>query len=158
MGSGGHWLKTLAFNDAWVERATGQAAWMEVNVNDQVRLPRLVADGILLSTAAGSTAYARAMGATPLLVETPALTLVGSNTMEPPNWTSALLSLDSQVELRTLDPDKRPLMGFVDGIPQGRVEKMCVRVSRIAAVELAFCPGHDMAEKIAEIQFPHNSL
>jgi NAD+ kinase len=148
------WEKTLAFNDAWAERATGQAAWIEVKVNGQVRLPHLVADGILLSTAAGSTAYARAMGATPLLVETPALILVGSNTMEPPNWTSALLSFDSEVEIRTLDPDKRPLMGFADGIPQGRIERMRARVSRIAAVELAFCRGHDMAEKIAEIQFP----
>jgi hypothetical protein len=74
--------------------------------------------------------------------------------MEPPNWNSALLSLDSQVEFRTLAPDKRPLVGFVDGVPQGGIERMRARVSRIAAVELAFCPGHDMAEKIAEIQFP----
>jgi len=28
------------------------------------------------------------------------------------------------------------------------------RVSRIATVELSYCSLHDMAEKIAEIQFP----
>ncbi len=152
-GQGGR-KKALAFNDAWVERASSQAAWIEVKVNKEIRLSRMIADGILLSTAAGSTAYARAMGATPLLVETPALLLAGSNVMEPPSWKSVLLSLDSTVEFRSLQPEKRPLEGFVDGISQGKIELMQARVSHTAAVELAFCRGHDMAEKIAEIQFP----
>jgi NAD+ kinase len=152
--SSGERKSALAFGDAWVERARNQTAWIEVKVNGQMRLPKMVSDGVLVSTAAGSTAYARSMGATPLLVETPALILVGSNVMEPPNWKSALLSLDSEVEFRALDPNKRPLNGFVDGQEQGEVESMKIRVSRIAAAELAFSPGYDMAEKIAQIQFP----
>ncbi len=144
----------LAFNDAWVERASGQTAWLEVKVNDDERLPRLIGDGALVSTAAGSTAYARAMGATPLLVDTPALVLVGSNVMEPPGFKSALLSLDARVSLRTLEASKRPVAAFADGVPLGEVVSFEARVSRIAAVELVFTPGHDMAEKIAQIQFP----
>jgi len=46
------------------------------------------------------------------------------------------------------------LRGFVDGREYGEAEIMRARVSRIAAAELAFCAQHDMAEKIAEIQFP----
>jgi len=114
-------------------------------------------DGILVATAAGSTAYARAMGATPLLMNTPALLLVGSNVMEPPGWTSALLSLDAEVTLVACDPRKRPLNGFADGLPLGRVAEMRVRVSRIAAVELVFTEGHDIVEKIAQLQFPHRT-
>ncbi|MBI3270258.1 MAG: NAD(+)/NADH kinase [Planctomycetes bacterium] len=153
-GTGSEWKQSVAFTDAWVERACGQTAWIDVSVNGQVRLAKMVADGVLLSTAAGSTAYARSMGATPLHVETPAVVLVGSNVMEPPNWKSALLSLDSRVEFVSLDSRKRPLNGYVDGELQGEVEQMKARVSRIAAVELAFSPGHDMAEKLAQLQFP----
>ena len=94
----------LGFNDAWVERAGPQTAWIEIRVNGRTKLSRLVSDGALVSTAAGSTAYARAMGATPLLVETPAMILVGSNVMEPPAWRSVLLALDTVLELRTLAP------------------------------------------------------
>ena len=68
----GAWRGGLSFNDAWIERAGGQTAWLEVKIDDNVRLPKVVCDGVLLSTAAGSTAYARAMGATPLLPDTPA--------------------------------------------------------------------------------------
>ena len=141
------------FNDAWVERATSQSAWLEVTVNGVRRIPKLVSDGALVATAAGSTAYARAMGASPLLADTPAWLLVGSNVMEPANWKSALLSADTTVEVRSLDPVKRPVAAFVDGIARGKVTALRARISRAAAVELVFRSNHDMAEKIAAIQF-----
>ena len=144
----------LAFNDVWVERSSGQTAWIEVKINDQIRLDRLVSDGALLSTASGSTAYARAMGATPLLADTPAWLVVGSNVISPIKWKSAHISHDARVTMTNLAPEKRPLRAFVDGIPQGLVSALKARISRIAAVELAFLPHHDMAEKIAQIQFP----
>lgn len=141
------------FNDAWLERASSQTAWIEVRVNDIVRLPKLVSDGALVATAAGSTAYARSMGAAPLLADTPAWLLVGSNVMEPATWRSALLSIDAKVEMRVLNPERRPVEAFVDGLSQGPVVALRARISRAASVELVFCAQHDMAEKIAHIQF-----
>ena len=145
---------SLAFNDAWVERATGQTAWLNVTVDGRERLPRLVADGALVSTAAGSTSYARAMGAPPMPLNTPALLLVGSNVLLPVFWKQAVLSLESTIKLTTLDPDKRPLHGYVDGVHKGKLRSMTARVSNTAAVELAFDRQHDPAEKLASIQFP----
>ncbi len=144
----------LAFNDAWVERATGQTAWIEVLVNGQQRLARLVADGALVATAAGSTSYARAMGATPLPLGTSALLLVGSNVLAPDGWRPVVLPLETVVELRSVDPEKRPLHGFVDGHAHGNVRWLRARMSNIAAAELAFSPGHDPVAKLSKIQFP----
>jgi NAD kinase len=154
LGTDGQMRSDLAFNDTWIERAASQTAWVEVKINDQVRIPKLVSDGVLLATAAGSTAYARSMGGSPLLADSPALVLVGSNVMMPPGFKSALLSLDSELELTSLGGDKRPLDAYVDGVYQGRAVSLRARASRIASVEIAFCPSHDMAEKIARIQFP----
>ena len=142
-----------AFNDAWVERTTSQSAWLEIHVNGIPRLPRLVSDGALVSTAAGSTAYARSMGASPLLADTPAWLLVGSNVMEPAHWKSALLSYDTNIEINNLAPEKRPVTAYVDGIAQGVVKSFKARLSRAATVELVFLANRDMAEKIATIQF-----
>lgn len=153
-GADGTRREAVAFNDCWVERATGQAAWIQVKVNGVERLPQLVADGALVSTAAGSTSYARAMGAPPVPLNTPVLLLVGSNVLRPHSWRPAVLPLDSQVELTTLDPVKRPLQAYVDGVSHGDVCTMRVRVSNIAAAELVFAPGHDPAAKLARIQFP----
>ncbi|MCZ7649058.1 MAG: NAD(+)/NADH kinase [Planctomycetota bacterium] len=150
----GSWRDMLTFNDAWVERKSGQTAWLGIKVNGQTRIEKMVCDGVLVSTAAGSTAYARAMGATPLLADTPAWLLAGSNVLTPAHWKSALLSMDASVEIESLDYAKRPLQGYVYGVEMGEVRGMRARVSRIAAAELAFCANHDMAEKIAHIQFP----
>jgi len=141
------------FNDAWIERSTSQSAWLEVTVNGVKRLPKLVSDGALVATAAGSTAYARSMGASPLLADTPAWLLVGSNVMEPAHWRSALLSTDTTVEIRSLAPERRPVVAFVDGLSMGGVVALRARISRAAAAELVFCAVHDMAEKIAAVQF-----
>ncbi len=144
----------LAFNDAWVERTTGQTAWIRVSVDDRERIGHLVADGALVATPAGSTGYARAMGGTPLPLSTPALSLVGSNVLRPAGWKRAVLPWDSTLSFTTLDPDKRPLAGYLDGVSCGEVVRMSIRRSRIAAVELAFNPAHPPSEKLAGIQFP----
>ena len=144
----------VAFNDCWVERETGQTAWIEVSVNGGVRMERGVADGMLVATAAGSTSYARAMGATPLPFNADLLTLAASNVLLPAFWRPAVLPLDTTIRLRNLDPSKRPLRGFIDGLAQGPVLEMTAKASDTAAVELLFAPEYDPVAKLAVTQFP----
>lgn len=144
----------VAFNDCWVERETGQTAWIEVSVNGLVRMAKVVADGMLVATAAGSTSYARAMGATPLPFNADLLTLAASNVLLPAFWRPAVLPLDTTIRLRNLDPAKRPWRGFIDGIAQGPVLEMTAKASDTAAVELLFAPEYDPVAKLAVTQFP----
>lgn len=143
----------FAFNDAWMERATGQTAHFKISLNHKEKMT-LVSDAALLSTAAGSASYARAMGAPPLPINTQALLLVGSNVLNPYGWKCAVLPSETQVEIEGLDPQKRPVSGYIDGVAQGPLLKMDIRVSRTAAVELLFDPKFDPAEKLGKIQFP----
>lgn len=145
----------LAFNDAWIERATGQTAWMEVTVDGEVRISKLVADGALVCTAAGSTAYARSMGVAPLLADTPAWVVVGSNVMSPHAWKSALLDAHAELTIRSIGGAKRPLRAYVGGVDHGEAVALTARQSRIATAELVFEHDRDMAAKITAIQFPH---
>lgn len=156
--SDGQVRQDLAFNDAYLVAAPGHAGWIEVSLNGQVVIPKLVSDGALVSTAAGSSSYARAMGATPIAIGTPSLVLAGSNVFQPTNWKSAQLHLDTEVSLRNVDPtpdqSKRPLYGFSDGQEHGQVREMRIRASRVAAVELAFLPNFDPRQKLVRMQFP----
>ncbi|MEI9999772.1 MAG: hypothetical protein WDO13_11750 [Verrucomicrobiota bacterium] len=74
--------------------------------------------------------------------------------MSPAGWKSALLAPEAAIELRNLDRAKRPVAAFADGRALGRVDLFRVRLSRTATVELGFVPTHDIAEKIADVQFP----
>lgn len=146
-------VEDLSFNDAWIERSTGQTAWLKVSMNGDVKLEKVVCDGLLVSTAAGSTAYAMSMGASPLLADTPAWLLVGSNVMRPLGWKSAVLPLDASIHIEGLSTEKRTLNGYVGGRLVPDVVEMTSHISRVATVELAFSPRHDMARKISDLQF-----
>jgi hypothetical protein len=53
---------------------------------------------------------------------------------------------------------KLPLEGYIYGGPVGEITALNGRISRVAAVEVAFCPAHDITEKISQMQFPLSSL
>lgn len=149
----GKYEQKLAFNDCWVERANSQSAWLEVSINGKVRIPKLICDGALAATAAGSSAYARAMGA-PLLIDTPSIVLVGNNVIDPIGWKFAVLTSNSVIQMKALDPVKRPIRAMIDGVDAGLVREIRIRHSRVAAAELCFAPDNDLAEKLNKLQFP----
>jgi NAD+ kinase len=154
-GEDGTPARGLGFNDAWVERDSGQGAWLRVEVNGEERLGKVVADGLLVATPSGSSAYARAMGATPVPLNSPVITLAGSNVFRPRFWKPLALPDTTVIRMTSVgDPQKRPVRGFLDGLPVGRVKSMEVRVSPVAAVELAFTPAFDLAAKLLRSLFP----
>jgi len=148
----------LAYGDAWIERAEGQAAWLEVRVNGEVQLEKVVGDGMLIATAAGSSAYARAMGAVPVPLDSPSLILAGSNIFQPRFWRPMNLPSSSQITLTSLDRlGKRPLRAFIDGQPLGIVEELSAKQSLTASVELAFTKEYDPSTKLLKSLFPSES-
>ncbi len=151
----GKTARGLAYSDAWVERDSGQAAWLRVDVDGRVQVPKVVGDGLLVATPSGSSAYARAMGATPVPLTAPVLTLAGSNVFRPRFWKPVALPETASVLLTSLDANgKRPMRAFLDGHLVGRVSAMDVRVSSVAAVELAFTPQFDLSERLLRSLFP----
>ncbi|MCS7272111.1 MAG: NAD(+)/NADH kinase, partial [Gemmataceae bacterium] len=145
----------LAYSDAWVERDSGQAAWLSLEVDGRLQVPRIVGDGLLVATPAGSSGYARAMGATPVPLSAPVLTLAGSNVFQPYFWKPVTLPETARVRICNLDErGKRPVRGFLDGHPLGPIRTMEVRLSSIAAAELAFTPQYDLSERLLRSLFP----
>lgn len=144
----------VAFNDVWMERSGRSTAWIRVDVDGKRRLTKLEADGILVATPQGSSAYARSMGASPIPLNSQALILVGNNVARP-QWRSAILPTDSIICATNLKPKFRPTRVVIDGsIEVADVERIIVRRSNTAAVELLFDPTLDIGGKIVATQFP----
>ncbi len=142
--------ESLGVNEAYLTSMTDGACWIEVIVNGRSRIPKLVGDGILFASSQGSTGRASNSGATPIPAGMELNLLVGSNS----NWSSVPLARDAQVEFRVLSKD-RPCKLVVDAQQVAQfVSKVTVRLSRIAAAELCFFPGHDLVEKLYNSRFP----
>ena len=153
--SDGERKSVLGFNDVWVERETGQSAWLEVTWDEVNHIPKIVADGLIVSTAAGSTGFAQNVCGFSLPTYVKELLMVGMAVSEPKGWRNAIFPHTSTFQIRCLNHGKRPVQAYVDGKPQGRIDAVTIRYSKIASVELAFLRDFDIAAKHTRIQLPY---
>jgi NAD kinase/nicotinic acid mononucleotide adenylyltransferase len=158
-------VQGLACGDAWVERESGQAAWLRIDVDGRTQVSRVVGDGLLVATPTGASSYARAMGATPVPLTAPVLTLAGSNIFLPRFWRPVALTECAAVRISSLtqkgEPglnSKRPVRGYIDGRAVGLVRSMDIRASSVAAVELGFTPEFDLSARLLRSMFPPEGM
>lgn len=148
----GSWNKTIAYNDAWMERDSGHTARIQVWVDGKLHEKELPCDGVLVSTAVGSTAYAMRIGLTPSFWFMPSLAMVASAVWDAPHQRSWNINPLSRIKLKALQLERGPVRAFADGVMHYKdVQEVRVRVSRIAAAEVAFHPDYDVTDRIRNI-------
>lgn len=146
----GEWHATFAYQDAYLQ-GNFQTIWIEMKENDAVRYARLICDAALVALPVGSTAYARAMGAEAKPINAQILTFAVScfnDYSDPPRYGARGLPLDTTFSFRNLQPERRTPKAIADGVILGDANEMRIRVSRVAAVEVAYLEGHDLAAKL----------
>ena len=80
-----------AINDVYMLRQTYQAAKLSISIDGNVRLSELIADGVLIATPAGSTAYNLSANGPILPLNAPLLALTPISAFRPRRWRGALL-------------------------------------------------------------------
>jgi len=156
--SNGETRSSLAFNDAWVERERGGGAHVEVLVDGQ-SLGDLYGDGVLITSAAGSTGYWRATGEAPFKVGTPDIG-VAPICLSHPSWNGKRVPDTSVIELRNADPGprpRRPLFAYADGksgTDFGQVTSLTVRSSGVSGVQLILNREYSLDKKLLKLLMP----
>src|SRR5690606_35825064 len=146
-------VSALAYNEVSLLRQTKQAAKIRVSINGAPRLDELVCDGVLLSTAAGSTAYNLSAHGPILPLDAEVLALTPISPFRPRRWRGAILRDDTQVLFEILDHYKRPVSATADSSEVRDVVEVLVRQSRDTTVTLLFDPEHNLEERILKEQF-----
>ncbi|EIM00574.1 NAD kinase [Rhodanobacter thiooxydans] len=143
----------LAFNEVSLLRQSNQAAHLEVQLNDTVKLPNLICDGIMVATPAGSTAYNLSAHGPILPLDANVLALTPISPFRPRRWRGAILPHRTQVTLRVLDPGKRPVSATADFHEVRDVRTVAIRQSGGQGVRLLFDPEHNLEQRILDEQF-----
>ena len=142
-----------AINEVSMLRQTHQAAKIRIEVDGRVRLAELVADGILVATPFGSTAYNLSVNGPILPLEAPLLALTPISAFRPRRWRGALLRNGASITLHVIEPDLRPVSAVADHTEFRRVA--CVQAKMDASIDLVMLhdPGHSLDERILTEQF-----
>jgi len=142
-----------AINEVSLLRETRQTAKIEVSVNGRVAMPELVADGVLVATPAGSTAYNFSARGPILPLAARLLALTPISPFRPRRWSGAILPDDTVICFRILEPEKRRVSAVADQIEVRDVHTVTVALDRSAELTLLFDPEHALDERIAMEQF-----
>ena len=147
----GETVEDFAINDVYLERMTSQTARLRVSIDGVTVVDPLVADGVILSTAVGSTAYAFSAGGPAIH---PALRVIGVTPICPhqPRLSSMVLPASSAVAVFAQEPDRRPVRCVADGRGVDAIVRVDVRLGPAEAT-LCHLEGHQpttrMVRKLA---------
>ena len=142
-----------AINEVAMFRQTYQAGKLKVSVDNQVRIPELIADGILVATPAGSTAYNLSVGGTILPLNSPLLALTPISAFRPRRWRGALLPDYAKIQIEVLEAENRPVSAVADHTEFRNVSRVHVSMDRSVDLVMLHDPGHSLDERILREQF-----
>jgi NAD+ kinase len=151
--SAGGPFEARAFNEVSLLRQTRQAAKLRILVDDKVRTPELICDGVLVSTPAGSTAYNLSAHGPILPIDADLLALTPISAFRPRRWRGALLSQRARVRFEILEAAKRPVSAVADDLEVRDVTAVDVAEDRSVSTTMLFDAGHSLDERILAEQF-----
>lgn len=151
--AGGETVSALAFNEVSLLRSSRQSANLRISVDQRVQLEMLVADGVLVATAAGSTAYNLSVHGPVVPIGSDLMALTPISPFRPRRWRGALLPAGAVISIENLDPAKRPVSVAADQAEWHDVESVEISQVDSVAVRLLFDDGHSLNERILREQF-----
>lgn len=146
-------VEALAINEISLIRAGPQAAKLRILVDGRERMAELVADGALLATPAGSTAYNYSAHGPILPIGAEVLALTPMSAFRPRRWRGALLPKEAHVTFEVREPEKRPVAAAADSAEVRDVIHIVVASEPAIAHRLLFDPGHGLEERLIREQF-----
>jgi NAD+ kinase len=144
-----------AINEVSLFRQIYQAARLRILVDGKVRLDELVADGVVVATPAGSTAYNLSLQGPIIPVGAPLLALTPISPFRPRHWRGALLPDTATVTVEVHEADRRPVAAVADHDEVRSVTRVDIRRDPDIAMRMMFDPGHNLDERILREQFVH---
>lgn len=145
--------EALAINEVSLLRQTYQAAKIRISVDEKVRMPELICDGVLISTPAGSTAYNLSAQGPILPINAALLALTPISAFRPRRWRGALLSHRARVRFEILEHGKRPVSAVADHTEFRNIIDVQVEEDLSTDLVLLYDKGHSLEDRILNEQF-----
>lgn len=145
--------RAIAFNEVSLLRETRQAAKLRISVDGVVRLDELMADGMLLATPVGSTAYNLSAHGPIIPLSADVLALTPISAFRPRRWRGALLPHKATVRFDVLEIERRPVSAAADFTEIRDVASVSVREAPEISITMLFDPEHNLEERVLKEQF-----
>ena len=120
--------KVLAINEVSILRQSRQAANLSITNNKKFIIKKLVSDGVLVSTPAGSTAYNLSVHGPILSLNSKKISISPISAFRPRRWSGKIVSEKSKIIIKNLNAKKRPISAVADNVEVRNAKKITIKI------------------------------
>ena len=140
--------KHIAINEVSILRQSRQAASLSIRYGSKQIIKKLVSDGVLVSTPAGSTAYNLSVHGPILNLNSKKLSISPISAFRPRRWIGKIVSDKSKIIIKNLNPQKRPISAVADNIEVRNAKNISVKTNQKIRFNLLYDRNKSLQKKI----------
>tara|TARA_Y100000590_G_C15264582_1_gene842608 strand:- start:49 stop:714 length:666 start_codon:yes stop_codon:yes gene_type:complete len=138
----------LAINEVSILRQSRQAALLEIKVGSKILIKKLISDGALVSTPAGSTAYNLSVRGPILSLNSKKLSIAPISPFRPRRWKGKIINEKLLVTIKNLNIKKRPISAVADNIEVRNAKTIKVKINKRIKFKLLYDKNRGLQKKI----------
>ena len=140
--------KYIAINEVSILRQSRQAASLSIHYGSKQIIKRLVSDGVLVSTPAGSTAYNLSVHGPILSLNSKRLSISPISPFRPRRWKGKIVSDKSRINIKNLNSKKRPISAVADNVEVRNAKNIIVKTNQKIKFNLLYDRSRSLQKKI----------
>ena len=140
--------KSLAINEVSVLRQSRQAASLSIKSGSRQIIKKLVSDGVLVSTPAGSTAYNLSVHGPILSLNSRKLSIAPISPFRPRRWKGRVINDKLKITIINLNPSKRPISAVADNLEVRNAKSIVVKTNNKIKFNLLYDSNRSLQKKI----------
>ena len=140
--------KSIAINEVSILRQSRQAASLNIKLGKKNIIKKLISDGILVSTPAGSTAYNMSVYGPILSLNSNKLSISPISAFRPRRWKGKIVSDKSLIQIKNLNPIKRPISAVADNIEIRNAKNIFIKTNKKIKFNLLYDASRSLQNKI----------
>ena len=140
--------KSLAINEVSVLRQSRQAASLSIKQGSRQIIKKLVSDGVLVSTPAGSTAYNLSVHGPILSLHSKKLSISPISPFRPRRWKGKIVNDKIKIIIKNLNPKKRPISAVADNLEVRNAKSITVKTNNKIKFNLLYDKNRSLQKKI----------
>ena len=140
--------KYIAINEVSILRQSRQAASLSISQGSKLIIKRLVSDGVLVSTPAGSTAYNLSVHGPILNLNSKKLSISPISPFRPRRWKGKIINDNSKIIIKNLNSKKRPVSAVADNIEVRNAKSIIIKTNKKIKFNLLYDQNNSLQKKI----------
>ena len=140
--------KSIAINEISILRQSRQAASISILNKSNIIIKKLVSDGVLISTPAGSTAYNLSVHGPILSLDSKKLSISPISPFRPRRWKGKVVSENSKILIKNLNVIKRPISAVADNVEVRNAKSILVKTNKKIKFKLLYDKNRSLQKKI----------